>query len=178
MNSRLLLTGCTQFSRSILFSICAAAIALAALSAPVGAAGPSGQRTSAGTGHRAPSASSGVTHHQIDWQQHDRAVYAVTTLNAPLCDNGQQLSTVLWTRDGARVFDVLGSKQNPNLYYVVAHKADRTTLGVYAYEFGWKLPKGVRSSECVNPAPADVVAGFQRGQLVRVGRFKTTFPQS
>jgi hypothetical protein len=113
---------------------------------------------------------------EIDWAQRDRAVYVVSTLNAPLCADGHQLSTELWRNDDARLFDVLQSRNNSNLYFIEVRKANAVLLAVYAYEFGWRMPRGVQRSECVRLAPPDVIAAYRSGRLVHVARFHTTFP--
>lgn len=129
---------------------------------------------------RPPTRTGGVRphHHRINWVEHDRAVYAVSTLNAPLCSNGQQLSTVLWRQDNARLFYVFHSLPEPNLYYIVARSDEHHVVGVYAYNFGWKVPEGVKSARCVATASPQVMADFRREALIFVARFHTTFPQS
>jgi hypothetical protein len=113
------------------------------------------------------------------WQEHDRAVYVVSTLNGPLCPSGQQLSTVLWQKDGARLFDVLKSKTDKNLYYVQVRKASKNLIGVYAYTFGWKMPAAVKNGKCVVDAVSpSVLDPYRYRQFIRIARFKTTFPQS
>ncbi|HEV3310707.1 MAG TPA: hypothetical protein VG815_09330, partial [Chloroflexota bacterium] len=72
-------------------------------------------------------------HHGISWHEHDRTVYVVSTLNAPLCDNGQQLSSVLWSTYNARIFDVSRSLTIRRLYFVQVRTAAHALIGVYAY---------------------------------------------
>ena len=113
------------------------------------------------------------------WQEHDRAVYVVSTLNGPLCPGGAQLSTVLWQKDGARIFDVLKSKTDKNLYYVQVRRSTKALLGVYAYQFGWKMPAAVKNGKCVLYAVSPSVLDPYRLREFRfVAQFKTTFPQS
>lgn len=114
----------------------------------------------------------------MNWEERDRAVYVVSTLNAPLCKSGRQLSTVLWTKDGARLFDVLKSTVNGNLYYIQVRTASKTLLGVYAYEFGWKFPTGVRSYHCVAKAQPGIVKGYGSKAWRFIARFRTTYPQN
>lgn len=129
---------------------------------------PVGDRT---THHRASQ------RHRISWKERDRTVYAVSTLNAPLCPNGQQLATVLRNQDGARLFDVLKSMADSNLYYIQVRDATKRVLGVYAYRFGWKLPQGVRKSKCVSGATTAVDSSYRLHQWRWEARFRTTFPQ-
>ncbi len=111
------------------------------------------------------------------WQGHDRAVYVVSTLNGPLCPSGEQLSTVLWQRDKARVFSVLKSRTDNGLYYIRVRKADKTILGVYAYRFGWKAPVGVKNSKCVAVSTDPAVVGpYNANQTKWVANFHTTYP--
>ena len=120
----------------------------------------------------------GIASH-LSWQQHDRAVYVVSTLNGPLCPSGQQLSTVLWQKDGAHIFDVLNSKTNKNLYYIQVRRTTKAIIGVYAYQFGWKMPDAVRNGKCVADAvDPSVIDPYRYHQFKWVARFTTTFPQS
>ena len=106
-------------------------------------------------------------------------MYVVSTLNGPLCPGGVQLSAVLSQRDGARLFDVLKSKTDKNLYYVQVRRITKALLGVYAYEFGWKMPASVKNGKCVlttvNPS---VLVPYRLHEFTFVAQFKTTFPQS
>ncbi|HZT97852.1 MAG TPA: hypothetical protein VFB34_13545 [Chloroflexota bacterium] len=110
------------------------------------------------------------------WNEHDRAVYVVSTLNAPVCPSGEQLSTVLWQRDKARIFAVLKSKTDAGLYYIAVRRADHHLVGVYAYRFGWKLPQGVKKSRCVALASSPIVTGFKNHDFRWVESFHTTYP--
>lgn len=116
-------------------------------------------------------------HHGLSWHERDRAVYAVSTLNAPLCTNGKQLSAVL-VGDGARFFDVGKSMSDHRLYYIVVRTSNESLMGVYAYRFGWKLPQGVASSECVTNASDNIAAGFKNHTWKWEVQFTSTFPQS
>lgn len=115
---------------------------------------------------------------KISWQEHDRAVYVVSTLNAPLCGSGQQLSTVLWNHEDARLFSVLRSTAFQGLYYIQVRTDTRKLVGVYAYRFGWKLPKGVLHGRCVGPSPNGAfVSGYHARNWKFITLFHTTFPQ-
>jgi hypothetical protein len=116
-------------------------------------------------------------HRKISWREHDRVVYAVSTLNAPLCPDGRQLSAVLWNDDAARLFYVDKSAVDKQLYYIQVRSAVRAVLSVYAYRFGWKLPEGVQNYKCVAGASAAVVNGYKAHQWRREAQFSTTLPQ-
>jgi hypothetical protein len=121
------------------------------------------------------------THHHhrgISWKEHDRLVYAVSTLNAPLCSDGRQLSAVLWNDDGARIFDVGKSTANHQLYFIQVRAANKALLSVFAYQFGWKLPQGAQNYQCVTAAGPDVVAGYRSHAWKFEMQFNSTFPQS
>ena len=117
-------------------------------------------------------------HHGISWHERDRAVYAVSTLNAPLCGNGQQLSTVLWNAEGSRIFDVSRATTIRNTYFIQVRTVNLSLLGVYAYKFGSKLPTGVTSAKCVAPASSGVVAAYAAHLWRFEVRFTSTYPQS
>lgn len=119
----------------------------------------------------------GAHHHGLSWHEHDRVVYAVSTLNAPLCSNGKQLSAVL-SGNGAHFFDVDRSLLDQRLYYVVVRTATESLVGVYAYRFGWKLPDGVLNSRCVAAANSGLAAGFKSRDWKWEAQFTSTFPQS
>ena len=119
------------------------------------------------------------SHSRQGWRQHDRAVYVVSTLNAPVCSSGQQLSTVLWTHDGARFFDVLEGTKDPGIYFIQVRNNSHSLLSVYSYRFGWKLPAGLLHSKCVPPSPNPSIGVTYRAKQWRLlAHFNTTFPQS
>lgn len=154
-------------------SVLAAAVGTAALLGSVAQlSAASGPVNAAGHHHRVHRDA-----RRISWAEHDRAVYAVSTLNAPLCSNGQQLSTVLWNVQGARLFDVLRSPSNHGLYFVQVRDADARLIGVYSYRFGAKLPSGIQSSRCVAVAPAGAVTAYKHRAWKFVARFTSTYPQ-
>jgi hypothetical protein len=130
-------------------------------------------RTAAGIAHHGTGG-----HHGISWHERDRAVYAVSTLNAPLCGNGQQLSTVLWNAEGSRIFDVSRATTIRNTYFIQVRTVNLSLVGVYAYKFGSKLPTGVTSAKCVAPASSGVVAAYASHQWRFEVRFTSTYPQS
>lgn len=117
-------------------------------------------------------------HHGISWHEHDRTVYVVSTLNAPLCDNGQQLSSVLWKTYDARIFDVSRSVTIRRLYFIQVRTAAHELIGVYAYKFGWKLPTGVENGKCVTTAASDVLSDYQAHSWRFEIQFSSTYPQN
>jgi hypothetical protein len=127
----------------------------------------------------AAAASQDVDHHnRTSWTKHDRAVYAVSTLNAPLCSNGEQLSTVLWNQYDAREFDVLASTTSNNLWFIQVKLSTGGLLGVYSYTFGAKLPTGIQSYHCVLPSPSNVYADYKAKNWKLVARFGSTYPKN
>lgn len=112
------------------------------------------------------------------WGQRDQAAYVVSLLNLPRCAGNRPLSKVLRETEGARSFGIMESTFRPNLYYVVVRQETGAVIGVYAYRFGWKMPRGVRGGRCVREAPAASTAVFLRVPLIEVGRYHTTFPES
>lgn len=105
------------------------------------------------------------------WERYDNAVYVVSTLNLPLCRNGQELSTILRVHDGARIFDVLESTIRPDLYFVRVRTSRERTLAVYAYQIGWTVPLGLRGEQCVRRARAEIVALYRRPAVRFLARF-------
>ncbi len=106
-------------------------------------------------------------------------MYVVSTLNGPLCPSGKQLSTVLWQSDKARIFDVLKSTTDKNLYYIQVRRPTRAIIGVYAYTFGWKMPAAVSRGRCVaDIVTPSVVNPYKFHQFKFIARFRTTFPQT
>lgn len=131
--------------------------------------------------HQATKAAHRMTRHvrsKTSWSDHDRAVYAVSTLNAPLCSSHAQLSTVLWNTYLAREFDVLQATNIRHLFFIQVRTASSSLLGVYSYVFGTKLPTGVQSAHCVVPAGDQMATAYRNHAWKFVSRFTSTYPKN
>jgi len=114
----------------------------------------------------------------FSWAMHDRAVYAVSTLNAPLCGGKTQLSAQLWKQYSARYFDVLASSDVRGLFFIQVKTVAGTILGVYEYQFGSRLPMGIQTSHCVASAPSSASAAYRSKNWTFIARFGSTYPKS
>ncbi|GAC1320185.1 MAG: hypothetical protein NVS2B16_03730 [Chloroflexota bacterium] len=110
------------------------------------------------------------------WVAYDRAAYAVSTLNLPLCDNRQQLSAFLHDRQGAASYTLLQSVRDPDVTFIQVRSASRSLVGVYAYRMGFALPEGVWQAHCVDSAPDSVVSLYRTDTLMWLARFASTNP--
>jgi hypothetical protein len=108
----------------------------------------------------------------LKWENYDRAIYVLSTLNLPLCGSGRPLGGVL-QRDGA-TFMVYRSTRDDSLYFIRVGVGDHSA--VYAYRMGWALPRGVVSARCVDPAGPDIAATYRSGELTKLGTFSSTLP--
>jgi hypothetical protein len=115
--------------------------------------------------------------HKGSWKERDRLVYVVTTLNAPVCADGNQLSSDLHD-GGARLYDVSRSTVDRQLYFIQVRASDKTLLGVYTYRFGWQLPQGVQSYKCVVAASSNIDGQYKAHDWKQEAEFDSTFPQS
>lgn len=116
-------------------------------------------------------------HRGLSWRERDRAVYVVSTLNAPLCGDNQQLSSVLKNDYGARLYYVARSTAMRDVYYVLVRQADQSPVGVFVYKFGWKLPQGVQDPRCVAIASPKIGNSFNSHRWKIEAHFTSTYPQ-
>jgi len=115
----------------------------------------------------------------VNWNQHDTAVYVVSTLNL-LRTHGGRPFTSIWVRKGRVThFDVYADGSQDNLYFIEMKRSDNSMVGALAYQMGWDKPRTVTSSITrfhIPSAPDRVIQSYQSDVKTPIGSFTTTLP--
>ncbi|MGH2447282.1 MAG: hypothetical protein ACRDFS_01560 [Chloroflexota bacterium] len=107
------------------------------------------------------------------WQRRDLTTYAVSTLNVPRCGRSSLSQTL--RQAGASRYVVLRSRAHHRLYFIrVRHGQE--VMGVYAYKFGWSLPRGIWRARCVRPASPATRHAYWHGRVMRA-IYGSTYPR-
>src|SRR5947209_1178972 len=118
-------------------------------------------------------------HATVNWNQHDTAVYVVSTLNLFRTRTGRPVSQFFRYRSGVTSFTVLSDVGSPNLYFVGLNRANGSILGTYAYQIGWTRPMAVTSSLAhfgAQMATTDVRDSYHTDRLVALETVTFTLP--
>jgi hypothetical protein len=126
------------------------------------------------------SAMSVSAHHgTANWNQRDRAVYVVSTLNLVHCQSGRLLTTMLVRKLGVTHYDVYADQQTNNLYFIEPRRDDGSSVGALAYQMGWVAAMSVSPSLDklhVRHAPGSAYAAYRNDPKQLVGSFTSTVP--
>jgi hypothetical protein len=127
------------------------------------------------------SAAGGTTHqHAVDWNQHDTAVYVVSTLNVLRTHHGQPAAAIMAHRFNIVRYEVWNDLSNNDLYFILLKRADGTVAATLAYQMGWPQPLGLSrplGRIGVHAAPVAVVTAFHTDPKQLIGSFTSTLPQ-
>jgi hypothetical protein len=114
----------------------------------------------------------------INWQQHDTAVYVVSTLNLLGRSHGGNIQQVLQRLNVSHI-DVYADTVQSNLYFIELKRDSGALVGSLAYEMGWAKPRRVTWSAgkgvpTVDPA---IVQDYRVDAKALIGSFTSTLPQ-
>jgi hypothetical protein len=126
-------------------------------------------------------AAGNTTHrHAIDWNQHDTAVYVVSTLNVLHTRRGQSVATLMARRMHVVRYEVWDDLSSSDLYFIMLKRDDGSTAAAFAYQMGWPQPLGLNASlgrMGVHPAPTTVLTAYRTDPKQLMGTFTSTLPQ-
>jgi len=149
------------------------AAASIALVAAVGLAGPAGAAPN-------PPRDQG-TKPGVNWNQHDTAVYVVSTLNLLRGKHGHTLVSAVQQRSGVSRFDVLSDNNVSGLYFIQLKTGDGSVYGAFAYAMGWSRPRSLSSvfdRFHLHRAPGTILKAYAGDPRTLIGSFTTTLPSS
>lgn len=114
-----------------------------------------------------------------DWQQHDTAVYVVSTLNLLHTRHGQPVAQVFAHRLGVTRYDVYGDLNSKDLYFIELKRASGSLAAVFGYRMGWIRPVAVLFTNHVlraAKATPDVAEAYRSDNKQLIGTFQSTLP--
>jgi len=115
----------------------------------------------------------------VNWNQHDTAVYVVSTLNLLRTHSGRPFTSI-WVRKGRVThFDVYADGSRDNLYFIEMKRSDDSVVGALAYQMGWDRPRTVTTSITrfhIPSAPDKVIQSYQSDVKFSIGSFTSTLP--
>lgn len=115
----------------------------------------------------------------VNWNQHDTAVYVVSTLNLLRTRSGRPFTSI-WVRKGRVThFDVYADGSQDNLYFIEMKRSDDSVVGALAYQMGWDRPRTVTTSITrfhIPSAPDKVIQSYQSDVKFSIGSFSSTLP--
>ena len=115
----------------------------------------------------------------VNWNQHDTAVYVVSTLNLLRTHSGRPFTSI-WVRKGRVThFDVYADGSRDNLYFIEMKRSDDSVVGALAYQMGWDRPRTVTTSITrfhIPSAPDKVIQSYQSDVKFSIGSFSSTLP--
>ena len=117
----------------------------------------------------------------VDWNQHDTAVYVVSTLNLLRTRNGHPMTGIFRHRMGARTYNVYQDVSVADLYFVELARSDQSVAGALAYKMGWSKPQSLTDSMGrlgVQRASSDIAQAYKSDHKTLIGSFKSTLPSS
>jgi hypothetical protein len=99
----------------------------------------------------------------VNWQQHDTAVYVVSTLNLLRSDTGQPMTSVFKGQLHVKRYLVEADTVVPDLYFIELISKSHTVVATFAYKMGWQKPMAISDvgMQSVPRAPADIVTAFR-----------------
>ncbi len=117
--------------------------------------------------------------HAVNWNQHDTAVYVVSTLNLLRTHDGRPFASIWERRGRVTHFDIYADGSQDNLYFIEMKRSDNSMVGALAYQMGWDKPRTVTSSITkfhIPSAPDRVIQSYQTDVKTPIGSFTTTLP--
>lgn len=117
----------------------------------------------------------GVKQHPMSWQQHDTAVYVVSTLNLLRTPSGDLVVQKL----NAAHFDVYSDTAHEELYFITIRSKDGGTAAILAYRMGWLKPRSLAPLAAtfgIRQAPRGIQQAYHTDGKQLIGTFDTTLP--
>src|SRR5437660_713957 len=74
------------------------------------------------------------SHHPINWQQRDTALYVVSTINVLRTTDGRAASSVFPTQLQVIRYNVLADLTTPDLFFIKMRRDDGSVAGILAYK--------------------------------------------
>ncbi len=111
----------------------------------------------------------------VTWQQHDAAVYVVSTLNLLRTPSGQ----LLIERLNVARFDVYADLAKEDLYFIQLRSSHGGLVGVLAYQMGWAKPEALSRSTSrlgIERASRTVWRAYRADHKQLIGSFTSTIP--
>lgn len=125
-------------------------------------------------------ASTTQTHqHTTNWNQHDTAVYVVSTLNLLHTRDGRAFSSLLSGRLNVTRFDVYADITTPDLYFIQLRRDDGSVAGAFAYRMGWSKPQVLFlsvSKSVAHRGNDKIQAAYRADGKQLIGSFSSTLP--
>lgn len=115
----------------------------------------------------------------VNWNQHDTAVYVVSTLNLLRTRSGRPFTSIWEHRGRVTHFDIYADSSQDNLYFIEMKRSDNSMVGALAYQMGWDKPRTVTPSITkfhIPSAPDRVIQSYQSDVKTPIGSFTTTLP--
>lgn len=115
----------------------------------------------------------------VNWNQHDTAVYVVSTLNLLRTHDGRPFTSIWERRGRVTHFDIYADGSQDNLYFIEMKRSDNSMVGALAYQMGWDKPRTVTPSITkfhIPSAPDRVIQSYQNDAKTAIGSFTTTLP--
>lgn len=120
-----------------------------------------------------------VTVKTVNWNQHDTAVYVVSTLNLLRTRRGQPVTTILARRLNVTHYDVYADQSAQSLYFIQLRRDDGAVVGAFAYHMGWAKPIGISGSGrrlVRSRIIARIVHAYNGDNKLLIGSFTSTLP--
>lgn len=127
----------------------------------------------------ADAAGRGTKSFGTNWNQHDTAVYVVSTLNLVQLSNGRGLPGALSADYHVTRFDVYVDLNYQELFFILLRTDEGSAVGALAYRMGWVKPRSVSASMDrlgVSRAPRPIAEAFRTNPLQNIGSFTSTLP--
>lgn len=127
----------------------------------------------------AHAASKSITSKTVNWNQHDTAVYVVSTLNLLRTRTGRPIVANLSRRLNVTHYDVYADQTQSNLYFIQLRRDDGTVVGAFAYHMGWAKPRPVSGTArhfVSGRIPGTLQQEYNSDQKFLIGSFTSTMP--
>lgn len=114
----------------------------------------------------------------VDWDQHDTAVYVVSTLNVLHTRQGRPLVPILARRFHIATYEVWNDLSHPDLFLLMLKRPSGAAAVQFVYQMGWPTPLSFISTRFgIAGAPAVVVQEIRGDPKQLIGSFTSTLPR-
>lgn len=112
-----------------------------------------------------------------DWQQHDTAVYVVSTLNLLGHARNHTVQQMFQHLNITRIV-VYADNDQANLYFIELKRDDSSTAGILAYQLGWTKPKRISWSagKAIPSVNSGIAQAYRTDSKTLIGTFTSTLP--
>lgn len=114
-----------------------------------------------------------------NWNQHDTAVYVVSTLNLLHTKGGKSVVSMLSNRFDVEHYNVYADQNVPNMYFIELVRTDTTVADVFAYQMGWPKPRGMSKKSAnwgSHRASSRITQEYKSDPKQLIGSFDSTLP--